>query len=260
MERLQTSLLFALLFVGFMAVAGEQVNSMFSQAHFYYARGQYEKASSTIIKAYRLAEREFRGQYVLSDYAYDVAAVHQNIGSYDIAEKYHLINLEIKKRHLKLPSGQLIYAYNNVASVKILKRQYKEAIAILLDLDASTNRQRVEEMAYVYSNLARGYLGVNNLHQAEEYLNRALNYFEKSYSDQDIVVSDVRFTKAKLLREQGKVEEASAIAGSVLTALRSSGYADLPFYKEVSEFVYKLKESPKERSNKSINEEERHDP
>ena len=70
---------------------------MFSEAFSYYNKGEHTKASSTIREAYHLAEQEFRGQSVLGDLAYQVAAVHQNIGDYDIAEKYHLINLEIKK-------------------------------------------------------------------------------------------------------------------------------------------------------------------
>lgn len=228
------------LYVG-SVVASEVLDSTVSQAHSYYARGDYKKASSAIIKAYELAEREFSDRYALSDYAYQVAAIHQNIGNYDIADKYHLINLEIKKKHLTLPDGQLIYAYNNVASVKILKGQYKEATAILHDLDTETNRESIEEMSFVYSNLARGYLGIGKLDLAETYLHRALSYFEKKYGDQNVVVSDVRFTKAELLRKQGRIKEALALAEGVLAALRKSGYSGLPFYQEVAAFISELK-------------------
>ena len=222
------------------AESSESVKSMFSEAFSYYGRGDYKEASSTIRKAYDLAEREFKGQYVLGDLAYQVAAVHQNIGDYDIAEKYHLINLEIKKKHLKLPDGQLIVAYNNVASTKILKKNFKEALEILSGLDIDRNQQSAEEMSYVYANLARCYLEINELNSAQKYLDRALNYFKRHYDPRDIIVADLEFTKAELLQKKGRTKEALALAENILVSLKRGGYSRLPFYKEVSDLIDEL--------------------
>jgi len=238
---MRTIVLILLLLFACTAEAGESAKSMFSEAFSYYDKGEHTKTSSTIREAYHLAEQEFRGQSVLGDLAYQVAAVHQNIGDYDIAEKYHLINLEIKKEHLRLPDGQLIFAYNNVASVKLLKKNFKEAIAILSGLDIEKNKPSAEEMSYVYGNLARGYLGTNELDSAQKYLDRALNYFKKRYGPRDITVADLEFTKAKLLQKKGRTKEALALADNVLVTLKRGGYSRLPFYQEVSDFIDELK-------------------
>ncbi len=237
-------LIAALLFSPFVSLAGpvsegdiREINSKFELAYELYAQKRNTESSKAVINAYNLAAKKLATDYRLSDYAYYVAALHQNMGKYDIAEKYHNINLEIKKKFLRFPDGQLVIAYNNVASVLILKRKYQEALKMLANIDLETNKSHQEELSIVYVNLARAHFGLNELEKAEDYLTISMPLTKKYNGKRSVNYADANFLRAQIELTKGNRHAAIKYADESIQILRERDFTNNPLYESIERFM-----------------------
>lgn len=214
-----------------------KINEQFQLASDLYKKADNEAASKTVLEAYASAEKSFANEYRLSDYAYYVAALHQNIGEYDIAEKYHRKNLDIKKVYLKLPSGQLIIAHNNVASILNLQNEYKEALIELSNLNIESNLGHEKELSFIYSNMAQAHFGLKDVQKAQSYMQKLKPLINKYYGQYSLRYADMHFLEAKIELASGKPKTAIKYAEQSRLLLKRLNTTNNPLYHNINEFL-----------------------
>ena len=214
-----------------------KINQQFQLASDLYKRKENDAASKTVLAAYASAEKNFAHEYRLSDYAYYVAALHQNIGEYDIAEKYHRKNLEIKKVYLKLPAGQLIIAHNNLASILNLKSKYKEALIELSNVDIQSNLALERELSFIYSNIAQAHFGLKDIQKSESYMQKLKPLVNKYYGQYSVRYADMHFLQANIELARGKRKTAIKYAEQSRLLLKRLNSTNNPLYLKINEFL-----------------------
>lgn len=194
--------------------------------HFEPAKPLYEEA----LKIFRMQgmERTIGGLTIINNYGLWLA----NTGKNEEAHKYFTEALEGWRTLNELNHG-MAFTLNNLADVKVQRREYKEAEELLLE-SLALRKILFGEQSYQYatvlSNLGRLYTEMGNYIDAENYIRFSIQCYQASVGESHPLYAGALNHLAKLYWKQDKKKESENLLRLVLTIHEQTNGANSPEY------------------------------